>query len=193
MPTTSSPPSRRRRLPRAEREAAMLRAAGDLFAARGFHAASMDEIAEAAGISKPMLYNYFGSKEGLYAAYVRSSAQALIQRMREAASPSAPAQERLRAGLLAFLTYAEQHRAGWAVLHNEATAQSDPLATEVMNLRERLTGMLNRIFDDDGFAHAFAGATESLVSWWLAHPEHPKDLAVGLLMNIAESKRAADT
>src|ERR1700739_4837647 len=121
----SSSPPRGRRLPRAEREAAMLRTAGHRFAARGFHAASMEEIAEAAGISKPMLYNYFGSKEGLYAAYVRSSAQALIRSMREAASPSASAQDRLRAGLLAFLTYAEHHRAGWAVLHNEATAQGD--------------------------------------------------------------------
>lgn len=169
----------------------MLRAAGDRFAARGFHAASMEEIAEAAGISKPMLYNYFGSKEGLYAAYVRSSAQALIRSMREAASPSAPAQDRLRAGLLAFLTYAEHHRAGWAVLHNEATAQSDPLATEMMALRERLTGMLNRVFNDDGFAHAFAGATESLISWWLAHPEHPKDQAVDVLMSIAHSRWTA--
>jgi hypothetical protein len=94
----------------------------------------------------------------------------------------------VRAGLLAFLTYAEHHRAGWAVLHHEATAQSDPLATEMMALRERLTGMLNRVFNDDGFAHAFAGATESLVSWWLAHPEHPKDQAVDLLMGIAQSR-----
>jgi len=170
----------------------MLRAAGDTFAARGFHAASMAEIAEAAGISKPMLYNYFGSKEGLYAAYVRSSGQGLIQSMREAASPSAPAQERLRAGLLAFLTYAEEHRAGWTVLHRETTAQGDPLASEVIELRERIAGMLNRIFDDDGFAHAFAGASESLASWWLAHPEHPRDEAVGLLMSIARSKWAPE-
>lgn len=171
----------------------MLRAAGDTFAARGFHAASMDEVAEAAGITKPMLYNYFGSKEGLYAAYVRSSAQVLVQSMREAASPSAPVQDRLRAGLVAFLTYAEQHRAGWTVLHNEATGNGDPLGAEVAKLREQLTGMLNPIFDDDGFSHAFAGASESLVSWWLAHPGHSKAQAVGLLMSIAQSKWAADT
>ena len=48
--------------------------------------------------------------------------------------------------------------------------------------------MLNRVFNDDGFAHAFAGATESLVSWWLAHPEHPKDQAVDVLMSIAQSR-----
>ena len=58
-------------MPRAEREQRMLDAAGRAFARDGYHAASMDEIARAAGISKPMLYNYFGSKEGLYVAYVR--------------------------------------------------------------------------------------------------------------------------
>lgn len=170
----------------------MLRAAGDTFAARGFHAASMDDVARAAGISKPMLYNYFGSKERLYAAYVRSSAQTLVQSVRDAAPPGAPVEDRLRGGLRAFLTYAEQHRAGWTVLHNEAAAQGDPLATEVTNLRRRLTGMLTRIFDDEGFAHAFAGASESLVSWWLAQPERPKEEAVELLMSIARSKWAVD-
>jgi AcrR family transcriptional regulator len=188
LPSTSP----RRRLPRAERETEMLRAAGDTFAARGFHAASMETIAEAARISKPMLYNYFGSKEGLYAAYVRSSGQALIQSMREAASPSASVQERLQAGLLAFLRYAEEHRAGWTVLHRETTAQGDPLASEVMKLRERIAGMLTQIFDDDGFAHAFLGASESLASWWLAHPEQPRDQAVRLLMSIAQSRWALE-
>ncbi|MBO0683232.1 MAG: helix-turn-helix transcriptional regulator, partial [Candidatus Dormibacteraeota bacterium] len=48
----------------------MLETAGRLFAEQGFHAASMEEIADAAGISKPMLYTYFGSKEGLYFAFL---------------------------------------------------------------------------------------------------------------------------
>src|SRR5438477_11862370 len=112
MAAAASRSNSRRRMPRAQREDEMLEAAGQAFAALGFHAASMDAIAEAARISKPMLYNYFGSKQGLYAAYVRSSGQALIRSMREAASPRAPVQERLRSGLLAFLTYAEEHRAG---------------------------------------------------------------------------------
>ena len=64
----------------------MLEAAGQAFAAHGFHDASMDAIAEAAGISKPMLYNYFGSKEGLYAAYIERSGRALMKSMREADS-----------------------------------------------------------------------------------------------------------
>ena len=64
MPSASR--TNRPRMPRAQREDEMLQAAGQAFAAHGFHGASMDAIAQAAGISKPMLYNYFGSKQGLY-------------------------------------------------------------------------------------------------------------------------------
>ena len=83
----------RRRVPRAEREQSMLDAAGRAFAAHGFHAASMDAIAADAGISKPMLYNYFGSKQGLYVAFVERDGRELLESMRMAGSPDAPARE----------------------------------------------------------------------------------------------------
>jgi AcrR family transcriptional regulator len=174
-------------MPRAEREDEMLQAAGDAFARYGFHDASMDEIAEAAGISKPMLYNYFGSKQGLYVAYVERSGRALLARMREADSRGAPAAQRLHAGILAFLSYAEEHRAGWTILHRETLAQGGPLAEELSGLRERVTEMLTSIFDDEAFAHAFAGAGESLASWWLTHPEQPKERMAKILLDMAQS------
>jgi AcrR family transcriptional regulator len=184
-------------MPRAEREDEMLEAAGQAFATHGFHEASMDAIAEAAGISKPMLYNYFGSKQGLYVAYVERSGRALITRMREADSRNAPAAQRLHAGILAFLTYAEEHRSGWTVLHRETLAQGGLLAAELSELRERVAHMLTRLFDDEAFAHAFAGAGESLASWWLAHPEQPKDQIAEVLLDIAQSapvsRRASPT
>jgi AcrR family transcriptional regulator len=178
-------------MPRAEREQEMLEAAGQAFANHGFHDASMEAIAEAAGISKPMLYNYFGSKQGLYLAYVERSGRVLMQSMREAASPDAPADARLRAGILAFLTYAEEHSSGWAVLHRETLAQGGSLAAEVSELRERIARMLTKLFDNEPFAHAFAGAGESLASWWLAHPQQPKEQIAQVLMNIAAPAVAA--
>jgi AcrR family transcriptional regulator len=176
----------RRRMPRAERERGMLEAAGEIFAGHGFHGASMDAIAEAAGISKPMLYNYFGSKEGLYLGYIQYSGRALLRGLREAAPRRAPASERLSAGILAFLTYVEEHRSGWAVLHRETTAQGGSLAAEVADLRERIAGMLTMLLDDEALAHAFVGAGESLATWWLAHPEQPKPRMAQLLMQIAQ-------
>jgi AcrR family transcriptional regulator len=174
-------------MPRAQREDEMLEAAGQAFAAHGFHDASMDAIAEAAGISKPMLYNYFGSKEGLYAAYIERSGRVLMRSMREADSRSAPATQRLRAGVLAFLTYAEEHRSGWTVLHRESLAQGGPLAAELSELRERVAHMLTTLLNDEAFAYAFAGAGEALASWWLAHPGQPKEHIADVLMDIAQS------
>jgi len=174
-------------MPRAEREDEMLQAAGHAFAHSGFHDASMDAIAEAAGISKPMLYNYFGSKQGLYVAYVERSGRALLKSMREADSRDAPATQRLHAGILAFLTYAEEHTAGWTILHRETLTQGGPLAEELSELRERVSKMLTTLFDDEAFAHAFAGAGESLANWWLAHPKQPKEQIAKILMDIAQS------
>jgi AcrR family transcriptional regulator len=187
--STTPPTQSRRRMPRAEREDKMLEAAGAAFATHGFHDASMDEIAQSAGISKPMLYNYFGSKRGLYVAYVERSGHQLIASMRTAASPDEPPNERLRAGILAFLTYAEEHGSGWAILHREAIAQGGPLAAEVSELRERVASMLTALFKDEAFAHAFVGAGEALAGWWLAHPQRPKEQIAQLLMDIASANR----
>jgi len=183
---SGSPSAARRRMPRAEREQRMLDAAGRAFARDGYHDASMDEIARDAGISKPMLYNYFGSKEGLYVAYVRRSGRTLLQQMRDAGARDAPAERRLRAGVLAFLSYVEEHGAGWAVLHHETTTQGGPIAAQVAELREQIARMLGGLFGGrDAFAHAFVGAGESLAGWWLAHPERTKEEVATLLLDIA--------
>ena len=68
-------------MPRERREQEILDVAGAMFARAGYHSASMDEIAESAGVSKPMLYAYFGSKEGLYLAYIRRAGGELLERL----------------------------------------------------------------------------------------------------------------
>ena len=117
-PGTATPGER---LARAERERLMLRAAGEAFATQGFHGSSMDDIARAAGITKPMLYRYFGSKEGLYAAYLQTTGHELVDKMRAPETRGEPPEVRLRAGVRAFLNYVKEHRAGWTVLHVETT------------------------------------------------------------------------
>jgi AcrR family transcriptional regulator len=182
----------RRRVPRAEREQTMLDAAGRAFAVHGFHAASMDAIAADAGISKPMLYNYFDSKQGLYIAFVERDGRELLESMRRAGSPDAPAAERLLAGILAFLTYVDEHRAGWAVLYREAATQGGSVAAEVAALRERIAELLSRLLGSEALAHAFVGAGESLANWWLEHPEEPKERIAQLLMDVAATGLEAE-
>src|ERR687896_1903275 len=85
----------RRRVPRERREPEMVAAAQAVFAERGYHAASMDEIAERSGITKPMLYSYFGSKEALFVRCQRDSGEELRRILTEAGSdPALPPDER---------------------------------------------------------------------------------------------------
>ena len=176
------------RLARAERERLMLRAAGEAFATHGFHGSSMDEIARAAGITKPMLYRYFGSKEGLYAAYLQMTGRELVDKVRAPDTRGESPQVRLRAGLRAFLGYVKEHRAGWTVLHGETTSPTDAqVAREVAELRGRIIVMLTTLFDDEAFAHAFTGAAESLATWWVNQPQPSIDEGTEILMRIAEA------
>lgn len=80
--------TRRRRVPRPVREQQIIDAAIKVFAKRGYHAASVDEIAELAGISKPMVYLYLDSKEGLFLACLRRETERLVTALRAAAGPA---------------------------------------------------------------------------------------------------------
>jgi AcrR family transcriptional regulator len=186
-------PTSGQRLARPDRERLMLGAAGDAFSTQGFHRSSMDEIARAAGVTKPMLYRYFGSKEDLYAAYLRMTGRELVDRVRAPETRDQSPQARLRAGLRAFLTYVEEHRAGWTVLHGESTAPTDAhIACEIAALRTRIVAMLTTLFGDEALAVAFAGATESLATWWLSQPQPSIDEATDVLMNIAHAASGFD-
>src|SRR5579871_1040504 len=78
-----------RGMPRAQRERLILDVADQVFARDGYHSASMDEIARRSGVSKPMLYSYFGSKEGLYVACIDRNGQELVARLQQAFDPAA--------------------------------------------------------------------------------------------------------
>ncbi len=189
-PGTATPGER---LARAERERLMLRAAGEAFATQGFHGSSMDDIARAAGITKPMLYRYFGSKEGLYAAYLQTTGHELVDKMRAPETRGEPPEVRLRAGVRAFLNYVKEHRAGWTVLHVETTVPADAeVAHEVAELRGRIIRLLTTLFGDEAFAHAFTGAAESLATWWVNQPNPSIDEASAILMSIAGTATSFD-
>ncbi len=111
---------RRRRLPRAERREQILAVAGTLFAERGYHAASMDELARRAGVSKPVLYDHYSSKEELFAACVRVSAADLAAQVASAVRGADGPQAQLEAGTLAFFHFVDAHRAAWSALFLDA-------------------------------------------------------------------------
>lgn len=174
-------------MPRAQREQLILDVAGVVFAREGYHSASMDEIAALADVSKPMLYAYFGSKEGLYVAYIDRTGRELVTRLESAAASDLRPAERLRPRIVEFLSFVDEHRDGWRVLF-QAVSSSRPLADEVAVLRERIAFAVRRMIEravressdagsalsapaSDALAHAIVGAGESLANWWLEHPE----------------------
>ena len=100
-----------RRLSGAERRAQILDVARGVFAERAFELASMDEIAQRAGISKPIVYEHFGSKEGLYAAIVEREMEDLVRRVSDALS-TGPSRRRWEGAVIAFVDYVETQPAG---------------------------------------------------------------------------------
>src|SRR3954452_12665928 len=105
--------ARRRRVPRAEREAQLLEIALDRFAKDGFHGVSVDEVALAAGVTKPIVYSYFGSKEGLFIACAEYAAERLAAALERSAEHHQDAEERMWHGCVEVFRFIEEHRAAW--------------------------------------------------------------------------------
>ncbi|KNB50341.1 TetR/AcrR family transcriptional regulator [Streptomyces caatingaensis] len=161
-------------MPREVRERQMLDAAVRVFARRGYGAASMDEIAELAGASKPLVYLYLNSKEDLFTACVRREADVLLAAVRAAVRPEDPAERRLWNGLRAFFAHTAEHPEGWAVLSRQARSYGEPFAGLVAELREGVVDIIVRLIEEaagtesldgceaSGLAYALVGAAESL-------------------------------
>jgi AcrR family transcriptional regulator len=192
---------RNKRMPRAVREQQMLDAAVRTFGQRGYRAASMDEIAELAGVSKPLVYLYLNSKEDLFTACIRREARALTEAVRDGVRRDLPADRRLWEGLRAFFTHTARNPDGWAVLHRQARTHGEPFAAEVAAMREEIVAFVTQLIlaaarearrDPDlperevaGLAEALVGAAESLAAWANATPGVTAGQAAATLMNFA--------
>ncbi|WP_427921889.1 TetR/AcrR family transcriptional regulator [Streptomyces sp. cg40] len=192
-----------KRMPRAVREQQMLDAAVRTFGQRGYMAASMDEIAELAGVSKPLVYLYLNSKEDLFTACIRREGQALTEAVRAGVDTRLPADRQLWDGLRAFFTHTAQHPDGWSVLHLQARTHGEPFAAEVAALRAELVAFVTELIavtareahrdrDPDlaerevaGLAEALVGAAESLAAWSNATPGVTAKQTAATLMNFA--------
>ena len=178
----------RTRLPRAVREQQMLDAAVAVFSRRGFHAASMDEIAEVAGISKPMVYAYLGTKEELFVMCLHREGTRLMEAIAEAAHLDARPDEQLRGALHAFLGFVADHRDAWSVLYRQARGQ-ETFTGVLAHMRDRMidvvAGLLGGTDPDTMLAaHALVGACESVADWLVDNPDADAPTAAGRLMSL---------
>lgn len=190
------------RVPREQRERAMLAAAAAVFGERGYHGASMDEIAARAGITKPMLYSYFDSKEGLFAACGERAAGLLEERMREAAGlREVSPDERLWHGLLSVFEFIGEHRELWFAFNAPAGTPAPKEAGAVAArgreaVNARLEELLAGTAIGEGIApeaaaqaaplaHALTASVLAMAEWWMHHPDEPAELQALRVMNFA--------
>ena len=177
----------------------MLDVAARVFGERGYHAASMDEIARACGVTKPMLYAYFGSKDGLFLATVDRTGKALVAAVDQLlGEPDAP--RRLRLGVDVILEFIRADRHSWEVLYAEGLGQG-PVAKRVGQYRQRIVQAAAITLVDaapgssmkqaEPYAVGLIGAGEAVARWWLDQPDLPFATMKRMARQIVEAVLAA--
>lgn len=171
-------------VPRAEREGQIVAVAVDEFAASGYAGASMSLIAGRAGISKPLIYQYFGSKEGLYLACLHHVAGALLARLELAQLQEDDSVASRVHTLQAIFEALEPQRNAWRLLYDTtmpttgeiadaARAYQDRTADSAASGSERFLrsrGQASKL-DAGALSAAWMGLVNALVTWWIEHPE----------------------
>ena len=175
--TESSPPAKRRpRLAASARRAQLVDIGREVFARRGYEAASVEEIADRAGITKPVIYEHFGGKQGLYAVVVDREVEYMVARIVEAIS-SGSARERLENAARACMRYVEERPDGFAMLLRDAPAMkgSGEMPGLMYDLAERVGAVFSQQFRNAGYdartapiyAHALVGMVTFVGQWWM--------------------------
>jgi AcrR family transcriptional regulator len=181
-------------MPRAQRERQMIAVAEEIFAERGYQASSMDEIAERVGVSKPMLYEYFGSKEGLLVACIRQTRAELLATTLESVEGLTSAQDALHQGLIAFFRFIDAHRRSWALLRQEAAVAGQTAMDEIEAVRRQQTEVNATLFgsylpevsrrDLEAYAEIVVGACERLAQWYVTREDVTAEDAAELIMRM---------
>jgi AcrR family transcriptional regulator len=190
----------RRRVGRAERERQILDAAIAVFGERGYQNASMDQVAERVGVTKPVLYTHFGSKHGLLLACIARARAELLEVTSAAAASASTPEEMLRRGTLAFFDYLQRQAPEWTILYAESAVAGEAIE----EIRAQQTDFIATLLAAQapgtdpqrltGWAQVIVGACERL-ALWRARAGVTSEEATGYLMDLVWTglSGAADT
>ena len=150
--TQTPQPARTARLPRTARRAQLLESALDVFVANGYHAAAMDDIAERAGVSKPVLYQHFPSKLDLYLALLDSACDKVVDGVRKALADTDVNKQRVAGTTEAFYAYVADAGGAFRLVF-ESDLTSEPAVRERVDRVTRLCAdsIAEVIAEDTGF------------------------------------------
>jgi AcrR family transcriptional regulator len=165
------------RLPRSARRKQLLAAAQQVFVAQGYHAAAMDDIADRAGVSKPVLYQHFPGKLELYLALLDTHCDGLIDRIRTAMAATTDNKDRVRRAAEAYFDFVDHESEAFRLVF-ESDLRNDPAVRERVDRVEQvcIASITDTIMADTGVTRAPAellaaglvGAAETAARFWLA-------------------------
>ncbi|MBC9716784.1 TetR/AcrR family transcriptional regulator [Streptomyces sp. TRM66268-LWL] len=186
--------TRRTRMTGAERRQQLLDIGRTLFAAKGFEGTSVEEIAAKAGVSKPVVYEHFGGKEGLYAVVVDREMQRLLDMVTSSLTAGHP-RELCEQAAFALLDYIEEYTDGFRILVRDSpVAQSTgTFASLISDIATQVEDILGMEFKARGFdpklaplyAQALVGSVALTGQWWLTTRKPKKADVAAHLVNLA--------
>ncbi|TMM34464.1 MAG: TetR/AcrR family transcriptional regulator [Actinobacteria bacterium] len=181
-------------MPATQRREQLISIGRELFAERGFDATSVEEIAARAKVSKPVVYEHFGGKEGLYAVVVDREVRSLLDRLSAALTAGHP-RELLEQAALALLDYIESETDGFRVLVREspvmsATGSFSSVLNDVAHQVEHILGAEFKARDYDPrlaelYSQALVGMVALAGRWWLEVRKPRKETVAAHLVNLA--------
>jgi AcrR family transcriptional regulator len=185
----------KRRMRGPERKAQLLAVARRVFGRKGFHGVSMDDVAKEAGVTKPILYDHFSSKEALYLSLLDVDAEALEDRIRSALSAPTGNRERIRQSFQAYFDFVDEHAEGFRLLMQETVGAEDEFRSKVGQVRERIfkevsdlivresKGRIDRA-DADTVALGLVGMVETVARRDPGGPKPARSRAVDTLVRL---------
>lgn len=177
-----------------ERREQLLDIGRELFAEKGYEAVSVEEIAQRAGVTKPIVYEHFGGKEGLYAVVVDREMRALLERITRALVGNTP-RLKLEQSAEAFLSYIEEQSDGFRVLVRDvpAVAGTGTFGSLIGDIASQVEHILVEEFSARGFdpklaplySRALVGMVALVGQWWLETGKPKQRIVASHLVNIA--------
>lgn len=194
----SQPRARRSRvrMTAAQRREQLIEVARGLFARQGYEGTSVEEIAAAASVSKPIVYEHFGGKEGLYAVIVDREVNGLLHDIRAAlTTPESGPRRLIELATLAMLDYIEAHQDGFRILARDSplASQDDAFASIMSDIASQVEDLLVSALDDHDYdtapapvyAQALVGMVAMTGQWWLDEQQFSKEQVASYLVNLA--------
>jgi AcrR family transcriptional regulator len=187
--------TRSTRLPRSARRAQLLGAAQEVFVAQGYHAAAMDDIAERAGVSKPVLYQHFPGKLDLYLALLDQHADALIAAVRAALASTTDNKLRVAATIEAYFRFVDEDGGAFRLVFESDLTNQPEVRERVEGVTAACADAISEVIRDDAglppdqarlLAAGLTGMAQVSARYWLAvDGAIPRDAAARLLASLS--------